>query len=203
MSRGFTTMLFGVLAAAASGCVAAEGDESFVIVNNLIPEVDLETGTVAFTANREGPFFSRGEARFDSLEFFVGSLFESRVQAAEGRESLRTIQIEGANISLEISPIKAVDLTTNAVDEISAGETIQFKTNFSSSLTPNGGLSVGIYSIVPFEVMANLRARAGAAVGDPNKLVVVEVVSTTTAFGDFYGDRIDATPFVFPVLITN
>jgi hypothetical protein len=201
MSRVFTTMLFGVLAA--TGCVAAEGDESFVIVNNLVPEVDTETGAVSFTANKEGPFFSRGEASFNSLEFFVGSLFESRVQAAEGRESLRTIQVEGANISLAISAIKAVDLTTNAVDEIAPAETFEFKTNFTSSLTPNGGIAVGIYSIVPFELMANLRARAGASVADPNKLVVVEVVSTTTAFGDFYGDRIDATPFVFPVLITN
>jgi hypothetical protein len=191
-----------LLIAGATGCVAAEGDESFVIVGSLVPDQESDSTIPVFNPSREGPFFSRGLGCVNHLEFFVGSLFESRVQAAEGRESLRTIQIQGANIELEVGPVSIVQ-ADGTVTTTGAAETEQFQIAFSSSLPPNAGLSVGIYDLVPFEIMAKIRAKAGGALNDPSQLVVVEVLSTTTAFGDFYGDRIDSTSFVFPVLLTN
>lgn len=191
-----------LLAAGATGCVAAEGDESFVIVNNLVPEID-ESGQPSFTPAREGPFFSRGLGCIHDISFFVGSLFESRVQAAEGRESLRTIQIQGANISLEVRTVSIVAADGTISEVPNSQETIEFQTAFSSSLPPNAGLSVGIYDVVPFQIMASLRAKAGTAVNDPTVVVLAEVLTTTTAFGDFYGDRLDSTSFIFPVLLTS
>ncbi|MBA2538631.1 MAG: hypothetical protein H0V17_03275 [Deltaproteobacteria bacterium] len=199
MTRAFYSILFA--AVAATGCVAAEGDESFIIINNLVPEVDDETGEVTFTPNREGPFFSQGFVNPEAPNFFVGSLFESRVQAVEGRESLRTILVEGANISLEVSEVSVV--SGAVVQKSGAPETIEFSVRFSSAVSPNGGVAVGIYDVIPFEVMAAIRGKIAAAAPPADADVFVEVTSTTTAFGDFYGDRIDSTSFVFPVVITN
>lgn len=197
MRRVFISIL---LAAGATGCVAAEGDESFVIVNNLVPDVDEMTGTVSFTPSETGPFLSRGVFGFFATPF-VGSQFESRVQAAAGRESLRTIFVEGANISLEIGQILIEDLAEGTLETRGTASQFEFQTGFTSALPPNGGLSVGIYDIVPVDVMTDLRAAVIDVMDNPNLRVSAEITTTTTAFGDFYGERIDATSFQFPVTI--
>lgn len=199
MSRVVIPILLAT--AAATGCVAAEGDESFVIVNNLVPEVDEETGAVSFQPSEDGPFFSQGFVNPADPFFFVGSLFESRVTAGEGKESLRTIFVQGANISIEISPVSIV--RGSNVETVGAAETIEFQQQFTSAISPNGGLAVGVYDVIPFNVMAAIRGKIGGAIDDSTAEIFVQVRTTTTAFGDFYGDRIDSTSFTFPVIVTN
>ncbi len=199
MSRVVIPILLASLAA--TGCVAAEGDESFVIVNNLLPEIDLDTQTISFTPSQDGPFISQGLVQPTAVSFFVGSLFESRVQAGDGKESLRTIFVQGANISIEISPVSVV--RGSDVETLGVLETIEFQQRFTSAIQPNGGLAVGIYDVIPFDVMAAIRGKIGSAIDDPTAQVFVQVNTTTTAFGDFYGDRIDSTSFTFPVMVTN
>jgi len=201
MTRAFYSSLFVTAAMAATGCVAAEGDESFIILNNLVPDVDLETGEITFLPAREGPFFSQGFVSPEAPSFFVGSLFESRVQAVDGRESLRTILVEGANISLEVSEVSVVQGAV--VQKSGSVDTIEFQVRFTSAISPNGGIAVGIYDVIPFEVMASIRGKIEAAAPPPDADVFVQVTSTTVAFGDFYGDRIDSSSFVFPVVVTN
>lgn len=199
MSRVVIPILLAT--AAATGCVAAEGDESFVIINNLVPDIDEETGAISFAPNESGPFFSQGFVNPADPFFFVGSLFESRVTAGEGKESLRTIFVQGANISVEISPVSVV--RGSNVETIGAVETIEFQQRFTSALTPNGGIAVGVYDVIPFNIMAAIRGKIGGAIDDPTAEIFVQVNTTTTAFGDFYGDRIDSTSFSFPVVVTN
>ena len=199
MSRVVIPILFAT--AAATGCVAAEGDESFVIVNNLVPEIDIDSGAVSFAPNQDGPFFSQGFVNPSDPFFFVGSLFESRVQAGEGKESLRTIFVQGANISIKISPVSVV--RGSNVEILGAEETIEFQQQFTSAISPNGGLAVGVYDVIPFNVMAAIRGKIGGAIDDTTAEIFVQVSTTTTAFGDFYGDRIDSTSFTFPVVVTN
>jgi len=201
MNRVFVPLVFVLTSAAATGCVAAEGDESFVIINNLVPEIDEMTGVAVFTPNIDGPFFSSGLITTDFTSFTVGSLIESRVQAAEGKESLRTIFVQGANISLDVSEVTVVN--GSQVDRIGSPETIEFSIPFSAALRPNGGLGIGIYDLIPPDLMAVLRGKiegAGAAAGAE---IFINITSTTTMFADFYGDRIDSTSFVFPIVVTN
>ena len=196
MSRVFRMILLSSVAA--TGCVAAEGDESFVIQSVLSPPTD----ECAFLASTAGPFLSRGFTGIGASEFLIAAQFESRVQAAEGRESLRTVFVEGANIELQVSPMLRIENNVSSFDP-STEQTIQFQTRFSSAIPPNGGLAIGVFPLIPPDVMAGLRQAAGSAVTDRSVATSIEVNATITAFADFYGDRIDSTSFQFAVDVTN
>ncbi len=196
MSRAVIPIL--LCTAAATGCVAPEGDESFVIQSVLAPPAD----ECIFAANETGPFLSRGFTGIGNSEFLIAAQFESRVQAVEGRESLRTVFVEGANIELRVSPMLKIEGNTSSLDP-STEQTVQFQTRFSAAIGPNGGLAIGAFPLIPPEVMAQLRQAAGSAVSDRSIQTSIEVGATITAFGDFYGDRIDSTSFEFAVDVTN
>jgi hypothetical protein len=189
-----------VFATSLLGCVADEGDESFVIVANLVPD-EAEGNILSFTPRAEGPFFSRVVAPFEQQSVTVGSLLESRIVAPEGRESLRTIQVQGANITLEISPVFIEK--DSLVEERGETEIEQFQILFSAAIPPNGGLAVGIYDLIPTLTMARIRAKAGDAFDDINGATLVEILTTTTVFGDYYGDALESTPYQFPVSISQ
>jgi len=184
--------------AAATGCLAPEGDESFVIQSVLAPPVEA----CVFTANEAGPFLSRGFTGIGNFEFLIAAQFESRVQAGEGRESLRTVFVEGANIELRVSPMLKIEGNTSSLDD-STVQTVQFQTRFSTAIGPNGGLGIGAFPLIPAEVMARLRQAAGAAVTNRSIQTSIGVSATITAFADFYGDRIDSTSFEFAADVTN
>src|SRR6185503_10494401 len=114
----------------------------------------------------------------------------------------RTVFIEGANIELRISPMIIIENNQTTFDT-STEQTIQFQTLFSSALGPNGGLSAAAISLIPPDIMASIRLAAGDGVADRNISTSIEVDATITAFGDFYGDRIDSTPFTFATDVTN
>jgi hypothetical protein len=188
-----------VLCGSLAGCVAAEGDESFIILNNLVP--DPVTGVC--TPSRTGASFSSLFVGFTDVTANVCSLFESRVVAAEGKESLRTILIEGADIRIEVGQIFIENPLDGTVETRGAEETRDVTVQFSSSLPPNGGIAAGIYDVVPIDVMADIRAATIDVNNDPTLSVRVEVKTTATAFGDFYGDRIESTSFQFPVIVNK
>ena len=200
MLRIFSALFISTLV---TGCVAAQGDESFVIVNNLVPMIDATTGALSFVPAADGPFFSSQISSFFAESVVVGSMFVSRIQAAEGKESLRTISIQGANIDVQVTSFTfEKDNVTTFVTPTTTS--FQYNLPFSSSLGPNGGISVGIYDLIPPDVMASLRQEAGSTrLGDINAATRIELLTTTTAFGDFYGDRLDSTPFQFPVFVTQ
>ena len=191
-----TSLVLGSLAA---GCVADSGDESFVIQGVLSPP---EGAACAFTPSAAGPFISRGFSGLNTTTFLIEAQFESRVQAAEGKESLRTIFVEGANVELRVSPMIIIENNVTRFDD-STEQTIQFQTLFSSALPPNAGLSAAAISLIPPDIMASIRLAAGPGVADRNVSTSIEVDATITAFGDFYGDRLDSTPFTFASDITN
>src|SRR4051794_30611753 len=99
MLRVFTSI---TLASLAIGCAADQGDESFLIVGVLSPP---DTGC-EFVASASGPFLSAGSADFQlNGSYFMEAQFESRIVAPEGKESLRRVDIQGANITLQIDDI--------------------------------------------------------------------------------------------------
>ena len=197
MHRVLSMTLF---AAVLGGCVAAQGDESFVIEGILQPP---ESGC-SFTPSDTGPFLSRGFVDFLSPGYFVGAQFRSRIEAADGKESLRTIFVQGANVSLEVigDGITVTQGGSTTTQPLTLSQT-EFSVSFTAPLPPNSGTAVGSFDLIPPQLMGEINTAAGAAANDPTALVQVEVDATVTAFGDFYGDRLDSTSFKFPVVVTN
>lgn len=193
MQRVFILSLLGALAA---GCVADHGDESFVIRDNLLPEEN----ECLFTP--ESATLARGLINLESpFSYLLGALFESRIAAPEGKDSLRTIFIQGANVELLIGPTEIIGADDSVTIDDSV-TTVQFLTPFSVGLAPNGGQSTGAFDLVPPSVLADLRTRfaADAAAGSR---IHTSILATARAFGEYYGDRIEAAPFQFPITACN
>ncbi|MBX3161912.1 MAG: hypothetical protein KF773_38480 [Deltaproteobacteria bacterium] len=182
------------VAAATFGCTVNSGNESFVIQNNLAVQGD----TCDFTATLTSPSLPRGQLFLDSpIPYVLTPLLVSRVTAAEGRESLRTIQVQGARIDLEIGPIESID-AAGAVTIDDTVDTLQFESLFATALTPNGGTAFGTFDIVPLSALELIRARATAGAR-----VHAQAVATMRAFGDFYGQEIQSEPFRYPVTVCS
>jgi hypothetical protein len=179
-----------------TGCLAPDGDESFIIRDNLATAGD---GTCAFTATLGAPTLSRGliDDR-TTLSYIMTPMFESRVIAAEGRESLRTIQIEGAEVTVELGPISIMDADGNVTVDDFFDDSIQFTTLFSSSLSPNGGLALGTLDAIPLEAINLVRNQAG-----PDVRYTAQAVAVVKAFGSYYGGDIESQEYRYPVAICN
>ena len=185
----------------ATGCVAPNGDESFVIRHNLAPPDD---GTCGFVADANSPVLSRGFINVNStLAYQLHPLFESRIQAPDGRESLRTIQITGAEVTLEIGPIEIIerDPMTREVINVTIDDffdnSLAFTSLFTTSLAPNQGLSTATIDIVPLSAFSIIKARTGDAEFN------AQVVAVINPFGEYYGEEIDGTEFRYPVTVCS
>jgi hypothetical protein len=181
-----------------AGCVADAGDESFIIRSNLAPPTS--GGECLFIASIDAPAIARGQIFLDGPNPYVmNPLFESRITAADGRESLRTIFLEGANVDLQIGPIEIID----SAGGVTVDETVEsqaFRSLFSSPLPPNGGVTAAQFDLVPLSVLLGIKARTGAGANDR---VHAQISATITAFGDYYGEPIESSPFTFPVVACN
>ncbi len=182
----------------ATGCVADEGDESYVILANLVPEIDTTTMLTTFTPSIDGPFLSQASLNAgDGRPVVVGSMVESRIVAPEGKESLRTIFIDGANITARVSAVTQI-VGTN-VQIIGADEVFEYKLSFSALVRPNGGFNAAVYTLLPLEIVATIGAKLGLPPDGGSAFVNVD--TTTTLFGEYYGERVDSTSFNFPVTV--
>lgn len=198
MNRVFVSCLLA--SAAATGCVADSGDESYVILNNLAPEIDEETMIATFTPSEDGPFVSTATSTTDFSLVEVGSMVESRIDAPEGKESLRTIFIMGGNIEAEVSDITEI-AADGSVRRVGAAEIIQYQLPFSGSVRPNRSLSAVVYPLIPPEIMATVASKfaSNGITFDGRSFITIN--TTITMFGDYYGERLDSQPFHFPVTI--
>ena len=188
------SILFVLVASAGGGCVADSGDESFIIRNNLIPAV----GSCEFTAELGALSLSRGTLDLNSpIPYLIQPLFESRIVAPEGKESLRTIFLTRADIELTIGPIETIEGNNVTID--TATQTLQFASLFSAALPPNGGLATAQFDLVPESALVMIRQRVGATTGR----VHAQVSAVATPAGDYYGDEIKGTPYQYPGTVTN
>lgn len=184
-----------LLLASLVGCAADTGDESFIIRSNLAtPE-----GECLFLPALEAVSQSRGQLFLDSpTPYLLHPMFESRIVAPAGKESQRTVFLQGANVDLVIGPIETIDDAGNVTVDATE-ETLKFQTLFSAALAPNGGLTTAEFDLVPLSALALIKQRVGASPGR----VHAQVRATATVFGDYYGDRIEGAPFQFPVTVCN
>lgn len=182
-----------LLTATLGACAVDAGDESFIVRDNLAPAESACT----FTAELGSATVSRGIISTQSpTPYLFNPLLESRVVAAEGKESLRTILVKGAHIDLTVGPTEVVD-AAGGVTLDSTTRTYQFDSLTSAALPPNGGLATAQFDAVSLQAIADVRAAAGG------NRVHAQAVVKAVVFGDFYGEELDSNSFQYPVTICN
>jgi hypothetical protein len=181
---------------ALAGCIAPSGDESFIILQNLAPT----ESSCTFVASPGAPSLSRGQLLLDSpIPYLFHPMFESRIVAPAGRESLRTIFVKGARVEVQIGPIERIDGAGNVIIDTDPFEPIRFTSLFAVPLPPNGGLATAQFDLVPLSALSAIRQR----VGDTGDRVHAQIIATATPFGDYYGSELEGSPFTFPVTVCN
>jgi hypothetical protein len=108
--------------------------------------------------------------------YVLTPLIESRITANPGDEGLRTIHLEGANVTVSVA---------------NGGTSQSFTALFSGSVAPNGGTTNVAFEVLP--------ASSVGALG--NATQNVEVIANVTVYGTLGGGRIDAEPFQYPITI--
>lgn len=206
--------LCSIIILVAAGC-ADTGDEGFVIRNNLA----ASGMTCALNATIAAPFQSRGQLSASSpVPYLLTPLIESRITAAMGQESARTVSLKGAKVDLAIGPITVEDaqgalLFSCAAEGASAcfGEsevaaladagTTKFRSLFSAPLAPNSGLTSAAFDLVPTAAIREIQRKAGAVAAGAR--LHAQVVATATLYGDLNGGEVEGLPFVYPVTVCN
>lgn len=210
-ARGRTGAL--ALALAVAGCVAESGDESFVVRNNLAVEED----SCALEPSATAPFVSRGTLNLDSpIPYLLTPLIQSRITAAMGQESVRTVALRGARVDLAIGPISVEDAAGNvtfscAAEGASACFTeaertalatagvTKFTSLFSAPLPPNSGLAATAFDAVSTSALREIRRKVGALPATSRLSALV--VATSTIFGDLGSNELEGLPYVYPVSV--
>jgi hypothetical protein len=187
-----------LITAALGGCTADNGDEGIFITSNVVPGANC-----TFTASASEPFVAHGTySIFSPSGYRFHPQMRSRITAAAGQESQRTIILEGARVTLTF-PDESVFTAAQQEDLRSRG-IMRFSSLFTAPLSPNGGLADGAFDLITPALLDELVAAKGngiLAADAPS--FRAEVVATVVVYGDMSGDEITSQEFQFPVTICN
>jgi hypothetical protein len=187
-------------ALACTGCPANSGDEGFVILNNTAPP----TGTCLLTGVAGQPSISQGAiSTLSPTGYLFTPLFESQITALMGQELQRTVEFQGANVQLTVEAV-TIQHPNGAFDHPSmlptlTGTDAKFQALFSGSLAP-GGTANESFEIIPASAIGAIAQGAGLGSGDH---LSAEVKAVISPFGSMGGNRVDGTPFQYPVTVCN
>lgn len=182
-----------------SGCVADSGGEGFLILNNTAPPVGmcLLTGAVG------QPFISHGEiSTLSPSGYLFTPLIQSKLSANSATDTTKTLMFDGANIELTVEAltIQHADGTfSKPTPTPLTGTDGKFQALFSGSLFPGGTANVS-FEIIPVSTIGAIVQGAGIAATDH---MSAEVKAIIKPFGTMGGDRIDGSPFQYPVTVCN
>ena len=203
------------LAAALVGCVADGGDEAFVVRNNLAP---ADT-SCTFAPQTTAASVSRGTINTRSPDpYLLAPLLESRITAATGQESVRTVSLMGARIDLAIGPITVVDAQGDttfscaaeggtpcfeaaALGDLAASGVTKFRSLFSAPLAPNMGLSTAAFDLVPTAAIREIVRKVGTIPEGAH--LRAQIVATARVYGQLGGNEVESPPYVYPVTVCN
>ena len=181
-----------VLAGLAGGCLANGGDESIIVLKNVVPTA---TATSCMVTSTESETALAGGA----LDVSVGRGYEfiaqikSRITADPGAELQRTIFVHGANVDITFpnstlfSDAEFADLKAKALTH--------FMSPFSGFLAPNGGITDVFLQLIPPELGAAIMAK-------PNFASVL-ALGSFKVIGDLAGGEVTSQLFQYPISITN
>jgi hypothetical protein len=204
-----------VLALALAGCVADGGDEGLVIRNNLAPSGD----SCELQPDLTAAFVSRGTLSTRSPDaYLLAPLIESRITAAMGQESARTVSLMGARIDLAIGPITVEDAQGNPTfscaaegasacfddaerAQLAEAGVTRFRSLFSAPLPPNGGLTAAAFDLVPTAAVREIQRKAGPLAEGAR--LRAQVVATAAVYGQLGGSEVRGLPYVYPVTVCS
>lgn len=169
------------------GACAGHGDEGMVVLNNTA----VGTATsCSLSGDPSQPFQPMGTISvFSPGPYLVTPLIQSRITADPtnaAQITQRTIQLQGAHVHLSF-PSGSTTVTTDPGN-------LNFDALFSADLPPEGTANVA-FGLIPAGLIADA-AKLGGTVN-------VEVLANVTIFGSLGGDRIDASPWEYPVTICS
>lgn len=174
-----------ILVALVGACAAQNNsDNPMIVLNNSA----VIAGALAcqFTGDINQPFISHGEINSKSPNpYIINPLIESRITAVTGQESQRTIQVQGADVSLSVA---------------GGGVTLpmaSFQVLASAFIAPNNGTTNVSFDLVPLADLMAIDAALGTASGS------TEVVANITIKGSLGGDTVHSEPFSYGVTVCN
>ncbi len=202
-------LVSGLVAVAATGCLATSGDEGFVVLNDTAPPT---SGGCTFTGDPTQAFTVAGTINALSTQGYLAfPLLQSRLQvmtpgegSATGSNSdtlAKTIDIQGARVSLTLlDPVTM----TGGVTMPATGSAIpagldQFTVEFSASLMPGATANVG-FPLIPPDVLSGILPSGFDATDLSNEFSAL-VSAHVVVYGTLAGDEIDAAPWDFPVTV--
>lgn len=172
----------------AGGCVADGGDESMLVLKNVLPK---DKCTFSPGENETGITAGAIDAQVGTGYLFTAQI-KSRVTAAAGQEDQRTILLSGANVDVTFPD--ATLFTAAELTNLRDTAVTHFRSLFTSPLTPNGGVLDAQFELLPAELVAAVVAKGRDAV------VVLANFKVTGAFPGSDGE-LTSQSFSYPVTI--
>lgn len=175
-------LITAILATLAVGCV--DDDLSLVILQNQVAGPDC-----VIDATPTSAFRGRGiiDVQASGGYLFTPVVKNYAVTGGAVTEAQRLIQIEGADIELELP---------DGLDP--GGVPIQFSSRFSGTVEPDGGTTSFSFVLLPKEL---LDALAGQLAADGSQIVSVK--TTVSIFGRMAGSDIKSDPYIYWVDVCN
>jgi hypothetical protein len=176
-------------AALAAGCAANGGDESIVVLRNVVP-----TAGCVLTAMDTEVGISHGALDVTGATgYLFAAQLKSRITAVASQEDQRTIFVEGANVDIAF-PGTTVFSAAELADMKAKGLT-HFKAQFSTIISPNGGLSDVGFELIPGEIAIALAAKQGFA--------PVSADTSFTVLWTLAGGEVTSQTYHYPVTLMN
>lgn len=183
------TALGAGLPAMAGGCAATSGDESIVVLRNVLPSAGC-----VLTAMTSETGISQGALDVQAHTGYVFSAqLKSRITAVAGEEDQRTIFVQGANVDIAFpgstlfSDAELANLKSSGLDH--------FKSEFSTLLAPNGGISDVGFELIPAELVAMIAGKPGFTSASAD--------ASFTVLGQLAGGGVTSQTYHYPVMILS
>jgi hypothetical protein len=180
------TLTSALLATLAVGCV--DDDLSLVILQNQVPGANC-----TIEANPTTEFRARGiiDARADFGYLFTPVVRNYAVTGGSVTEAQRLIQVQGADVELQIQPGV---FTEEELAALVADQPLltRFSARFSGVVEPDGGTTAFQFTLLS---KALLDALATKLADDGSNLAAVQ--ATVTIFGTMAGSDIKSDPFTY------
>lgn len=133
--------------------------------------------------------------------YIVTAQMQSRISAAVGQETQRTVILTGANVDLTF-PGSTLFTAADLADMKTTGIT-HFKSLFSAPLAPNEALTDASFELVAPALYDQIYAKAPEARMLNGPPFALEVLATFTVVGTMAGNEVNSQPFQFPIGIAN
>ena len=189
MQRGTARFVLVSLGVVVTGCVANGGDESMLVLKNVLP-LDKCTFTPAETES--GITHGAIDVKAGTGYLFTAQI-KSRVTALAGQEDQRTILLSGANVDVTFPG--STLFTADELAQLKTATLTHFKSLFASPLTPNEGLLDAQFELIPGELVDTIGKKAG--------FTSLVALATFKVVGAFPGseDELTSQSYQYPITI--